>query len=267
MARWIRKPDWARTPLGPIKGWPQTLRTAFDVALAMPGPATILWGPAHVQLYNDAYIAVAGDRHPGLLGRPAAEGWPDAYEGVIAPLLNAVRLGQSTELADYPVALLGPDGRLEERVFDTAFSPVRDESGGVAGALQTLVEITGRKRAETALRESEERYSAAFDSMDEGFCVMELVRDGDGEIVDLVLRETNRAFEKNTGLSDMVGRTVGELLPAFESYWIEACSRVAGTGEAVRAENYVRDVDRWYSVFFSLVGGVGSRHVAVLFDD
>jgi PAS domain S-box-containing protein len=82
-----------------------------------------------------------------------------------------------------------------------------------------------------------------------------------------MFRETNKAFEKNTGLSEVVGRTVGELLPAFESYWIETYSRVARTGEAVRTENYVRDVDRWYSVHFSLVGEVGSRHVAVLFDD
>jgi len=68
-------------------------------------------------------------------------------------------------------------------------------------------------------------------------------------------------------LSEVVGRTVGELLPAFESYWLEAYSRVARTGEAERTENYVGDVGRWYSAFFSLVGEVGSRHVAVVFDD
>jgi len=141
------------------------------------------------------------------------------------------------------------------------------EDPEVGGLLATVRDVTERKRTEEALRESEQKYSAAFDSMDEGFCVMELVCDEDGEIVDLIFRETNSAFERNTGLSEVVGRRVGELLPAFESHWIETYSRVARTGEAVRTENYVRDVDRWYSVHFSLVGEVGSRHVAVLFDD
>jgi PAS domain S-box-containing protein len=141
------------------------------------------------------------------------------------------------------------------------------EDPDVGGLLATVKDVTARKRAEEALRESERKYSAAFDSMDEGFCMIELVYDGDGEIADLIFRETNKAFEKNTGLSDVVGKTVGELLPAFESYWIETYSRVARTCEAVRAENYVRDVDRWYGVHFSLVGEVGSRYVAVLFDD
>lgn len=94
--------------------------------LAMPSPATILWGPQHVQLYNDAYIAIARDRHPLLLGRPVAEGWPDAYRTVIAPLLETVRSGLSTQLTAFSVPLRGTDG-YEERVFDSDWMPIRDE--------------------------------------------------------------------------------------------------------------------------------------------
>lgn len=159
MAERIRALDWAATPLGPIDTWPQGLRTALDIILAMPAPATILWGPGQVQLYNDAYITVARDRHPALLGRPVVEGWSDAYE-VIAPLIEAAQAGRATRLADFPVALRGPDGRLEMRAFDTDWSPIRDETGAVAGVLQTLVEVTARDRAEAALRDSEERFRA-----------------------------------------------------------------------------------------------------------
>jgi PAS domain S-box-containing protein len=157
MARRTRQFDWAATPLGPIAGWPQSLRTIVDVVLAMPGPATILWGPRRVQLYNDAYIVIAQDRHPGLLGQPAAEGWPDAYDAVIAPLLSVVENGQATPLARHAVRLLGPDGEQEVRVFDTAFSPIRDEQGAVAGALQTLMEATAQDQALRLLRDSQER--------------------------------------------------------------------------------------------------------------
>ncbi len=157
MAGRIRGRDWAATPLGPAAAWPQSLRTAVDMMLAMPGPATVLWGPAGVQLYNDAYVAIARDRHPALLGRPAAQGWPDAYEAVIAPLLDAARAGRATRLADFPVMLRAVDGEPGERVFDTAWSPVRDEAGAVAGVLQTLVEVTDHHRTAAALRASETR--------------------------------------------------------------------------------------------------------------
>lgn len=157
MARRIREHAWVATPLGPIESWPQSLRTTVDVVLAMPGPAALFWGASSIQLYNDAYIAIAQDRHPGLLGRAVAEGWPDVFEQVIEPLLHAARAGRATRLADIAVVLRGADGRTDERTFDTDWSPVRDESGVVRGALQTLVEATKRRQAERTLRESETR--------------------------------------------------------------------------------------------------------------
>ena len=153
----IRAHDWAATSLGAIETWPQSLRTALDLVLVMHGPATILWGPDSVQLYNDAYVSIAKDRHPALLGRSVEKGWPDAYDEVIVPLLDAVRAGQATHLADFTVDLQHSDGSTERRAFDTDWSPIRDESGAVAGALQTLTEVTERHRIERQLRESEAR--------------------------------------------------------------------------------------------------------------
>lgn len=135
MAARIRAHDWASTPVGSIEHWTQTLRIAVGMVLAMPNPATIIWGPQQIQIYNDAYIGIAKGRHPALLGRPVAEGWPDAYDTVIAPLMESVRAGSASRLVSFPVKLDGPDGRLEERVFDTDWSPIRDETGAVAGAL------------------------------------------------------------------------------------------------------------------------------------
>ncbi|RDI53593.1 PAS domain S-box protein [Microvirga subterranea] len=164
MAARIRSLGWADTPLGPIETWPQSLRTTVDLILAMPGPATILWGPKHVQIYNDAYIAIAKERHPALLGRPVVEGWPDVYKSVIAPILESASAGRATRLTGFPVPLAGLDSRLEERVFDTDWSPIRDESGAVAGALQTLVEVSDRLEVQAALRESEARHRLLIES-------------------------------------------------------------------------------------------------------
>ncbi|GJE41524.1 PAS domain-containing protein [Methylobacterium soli] len=158
MAERIREHDWAATLLGPIGRWPQSLRTAVDMVLAMPGPANILWGPAHVQLYNDAYIAIAKDRHPELLGRPAAEGWPEVHAEVLVPVMKRAFAGRATRIADLSVTLLGHDGRSVQRAFDTTWSPIRDDHGAFAGAMELLVEVADRRREETNLRESEAQH-------------------------------------------------------------------------------------------------------------
>lgn len=119
MARRIRKHDWSATPLGPIAAWPQSLRTAVDIVLGMHGPATLFCGPENIQLYNDAYVAIARDRHPALLGCSVAEGWPNAFTTVVAPLLESVRAGLMMRLTNFAVPLAEPDGHLKVRVFDT----------------------------------------------------------------------------------------------------------------------------------------------------
>jgi hypothetical protein len=54
MARRIREHDWSATPLGPVKGWPQSLRTAADIRVASRGLVSVIWGSRRIQLYNDA---------------------------------------------------------------------------------------------------------------------------------------------------------------------------------------------------------------------
>jgi PAS domain S-box-containing protein len=130
-----------------------------------------------------------------------------------------------------------------------------------------VADITDRKRAEDALRESEENYAALFGAIDEGYAVMRLVRDADGRITDLAFARINPAFDRHTGLGDVTGRTVSQLLPDFERHWIEIYTRVAETGVPERNENYVRDADRWYRVHHLLVGDIGSDLVAVVFED
>ncbi len=157
MAERIRSFDWASTALGALSGWPPELLSTVETMLAIPGPATLLWGDAYLQIYNDAYIDIARDRHPHLLGRPAAEGWPDVYNDDAAQRLATVRAGGSLSLAGLEVALRDAGGRYEQRTFDIAWSPVRDAAGAVTAALQTLVEVTSHRRATTRMRESEAR--------------------------------------------------------------------------------------------------------------
>ena len=155
MADRIRAFDWSATALGAIGGWPSELVTTVETMLAMPRPATLLWGDTLLQLYNDAYVEIARERHPALLGTPVAEGWSDIYDQAVAERLATVRAGQAVSLTGREVAVRAADGRFERRTFDIIWLPVRDARGVVAGALQQLVEVTDHRRATAQLRDSE----------------------------------------------------------------------------------------------------------------
>jgi len=80
MGRRIRAFDWARTALGPIAGWPASLRTTVGLILRSPVPIVTLWGARGIMIYNDAYSVFAGRRHPQLLGSEVLKGWPEVAD-------------------------------------------------------------------------------------------------------------------------------------------------------------------------------------------
>jgi PAS domain S-box-containing protein len=128
-----------------------------------------------------------------------------------------------------------------------------------------LVEIAERKTAEVALRASEERYRSLFNSIDEGFAVIELLFDEQGKANDYRFLEMNPAFVKQGGLEGALGKRIRELIPNHEEYWFEIFGKVALTGEPVRLENEAKAMNRWFDVFAFRLGGPTSRKVAVLF--
>ncbi|MBV9747180.1 MAG: PAS domain-containing protein, partial [Acetobacteraceae bacterium] len=158
MARLVRAHDWAATPLGAAETWPDSLKAVADLLLAGGFPMVALWGPDLVQIYNDGYRAIMGKKHPAGLGQPTRECWPEVWH-INAPIYERVCAGETLTFRDklYPITR---HGVLEDAWFTLSYSPLRDEEGAVAGVLVTVVETTDRVLAETALRESEERYRA-----------------------------------------------------------------------------------------------------------
>src|SRR5580692_6375569 len=88
---------WTTTPLGPVRRWPQSLRTAVSICLQSRFPIVLFWGSELVQLYNDAYIAILGKtKHPRALGQPGLVCWAEIAH-IIGPMLHGVlQRGEAT---------------------------------------------------------------------------------------------------------------------------------------------------------------------------
>ena len=126
-------------------------------------------------------------------------------------------------------------------------------------------DITARKRTEEALRQSEEQYRTLFNSIDEGFCVIEMLFDKSDKPVDFQFLEVNPSFAQQTGLHGAVGKRMRDLAADHEAHWFETFGEVALTGKPVRFVNEAKALNRWFDVYVFRFGGGESRKVAVIF--
>jgi PAS domain S-box-containing protein len=124
-----------------------------------------------------------------------------------------------------------------------------------------------KSKVDEALRESDKRYQTLFNSIDEGFCVLEMIFDADDRPVDYRFLETNPAFEEQTGLVNAVGQRVRTLVPDLENHWVEIYGRVAVTGRPERFVNHSEVMGRWFDVYAFPLGESPDRKVALLFTD
>lgn len=110
-------------------------------------------------------------------------------------------------------------------------------------------------------------YHEIFHNIDAGFCVIDMVFDGE-QAVDYVIRTTNGAFERYTGLSpNALNVSIRNLLPEHEQEWFDRYGHVARTGNRIHFEMQAKALKRWYSVDAFRVGQPEQARVAILFMD
>jgi PAS domain S-box-containing protein len=147
----MRTLDWSATSLGTVEHWPQSLRTSVSICLNSRFAIVVWWGPDLTILYNDAYAPFLGIKHPGALGRPGREVWHEIWD-IVGPMLQGVvERGEATRSDDL-LLLLERHGYPEECYFTFSYSPIRDESGRVAGVFTPVSETTEKVIGERRLR-------------------------------------------------------------------------------------------------------------------
>ncbi|GHH01458.1 ATP-binding protein [Comamonas sp. JC664] len=242
----LRQVDWAKTALGPVETWPQSLRTTVGIVLASNYPLYLAWGPRYVQMYNDAYRPICGaTKHPAALGQEAAITWPEVWGPMLAPGWERIQAtGEPIRVEDLMMPLVR-NGYVEECYFSYSHSPIRDESGGVGGIFAALTETTERVLNERRLRTLSALGAAALgQETPEGTCreAARVLADNPND-VPLALMYLTDAEGKSARLVAACGVAPGdraappgitlETQPAPDTWPL---AHVARTGELLRVE-------------------------------
>jgi PAS domain S-box-containing protein len=228
-AELIRNRDWARTALGAIPEWPDTLLIVLNTVLANPLPMFVFWGDALIQFYNEGAIEVLGpDKHPRALGQSASECWAEIWDTTGPRILAAIE-GRPCRNDDQFTPIYRY-GKIEEAWFTYSYSPIRDADGAVRGVLVTFLETTGRVLAERAQQAERARLLSLFQQSPAFFAVLR----GQEHIFEMV----NPPYLRLIGGREVIGKPVGEAIPeAAEQGFVQVLDRVFRTGEPFEGQN------------------------------
>jgi PAS domain S-box-containing protein len=215
----MRIHDWSRSPLGHPSNWPESLRTIVSLLLQSQFPMFVAWGTDLGFLYNDSYAEILGAKHPAAIGRRFYDIWSEIWPD-ISPLIDAAMAGQATYREDLPL-VMNRRGYDEQTWFTFSYSPVRDETGAVAGMFCACSETTQRVLAERGLRELNETLEhRVADALAERKLLADIVENTAAfvQVVDFDYRwlAVNRAaadeFERIFGVRPKVGDSMLDLL-------------------------------------------------------
>jgi PAS domain S-box-containing protein len=178
-------------------------------------------------------------------------------------------LRRHSSLADVPVVMLTvkADDAMRLRLLRRGVHDYLQKPFPLEELLLRVETLLAERKRMKQLLESEERYRTLFNSIDEGFCIVRIIFDESDKAIDYRFIETNASFEQQSGMFDVQGKRMRELVPDMESEWFETYGKVALTGEPSRFDIRSDLLQRWFNAFAFRYGPPEQRQVAILFKD
>jgi PAS domain S-box-containing protein len=205
---------------------------------------------------NDAAATLLGGSPSQLHGTRLWDAWPGLDGSTAATELREHGTAEPTTMR-----LPGPSG-------STSTYRARVYPANEGLTLFAYPDESGDDTEPTSGPQYGDGHRQVLDEMDEGFCIVEVLFDDDGEPVDYRFEETNPAFEAQTGLVDVEGERIVELEPDHDDHWLAAYGTVAQTGDPVRLTEQASHLDdRWYDVYAFRIGNPDDHRVAILFHE
>lgn len=228
MGALMRAYDWSASALGAPDGWPQPLKTLAGVMLAANQPMFVAWGADRTLLYNDAYSEILGNKHPSALGCDFFEVWSEIRADLV-PIVGKAYAGEPVHMDDIEL-WIERKGHPEETHFAFSYTPVRDESGTVAGFFCPCVEITQQVLVERGRAGDSERQRQLFEQAPGFIAIL--------STPEHIFEFANASYKRLVGDRDFVGKTVREAIPELEGQgFFELLDRVYVSGERFLADH------------------------------
>lgn len=217
----------------------------------------VVWNEALEQAYG----------HPLASVEPTGDWWighihPDDRVGVYESIHAVIDGSQSAWSGEY--RFQRHDGSFAE-VLDRGHV-IRNAEGRAVRMIGAMLDLTRVRNAESALRQSEERFRKILENIESAFAIVEVKFDAEDRPIDYCFIEANPAFERQAGVN-LRGRWVTEFAPDLEQFWFDTYGHVAKTGEPATFENYAEAFKRWFDVRAVKVGLPEERKIAVIFSD
>lgn len=235
--------------------------------LMMQAPVTFLYltGPDFlIQFANRRILDFMGKTWEDLYCKPIFEVFPELNsQDYGSALKSAFNTGRSFTRHALPLNLI-LNKKVQSEFVNINVQPVENNDGIVTGLLVIGLNVTELVKSRAALAENEAKYREIVNSINQGFCIIEIMKDEQGNPVNYFFVEINPAFEKVSGLTNIIGKTAREVIPNNPEFWIEQYGEVARTGEP---KLLTGEAGKWYEVFVFRIGDHNSNRVGLLFSD
>jgi PAS domain S-box-containing protein len=222
-----------------IKQFPAIIESTDDAIISKTLDRSITsWNPAAERMFGYAASEIIGK--PITLLFP-----PDRLQEETAIL---ARITRGERIRNFETVRVRKDGRLLD--VSATISPIKDAEGKITGVSKIVRDITERKQAELALKEGELRYRSLFENMLGGYAYCQVLLERD-RVSDFIYLAVNRAFEELTGLKDVVGKKISEVIPGIQQTnpeLFDLYTRVVLTGRPEKYELQVKPLGRWFSI-------------------